>query len=117
MPGADICIARLALIEKVLEESSKEALKLWCESVKKVSEDTYCPVDTGDLRDSCTMREIRNDADNYVIRIAYNTPYAIYVHEIPYRHKHGSRKYLSTPFKNATPLLLQALRANWEKVV
>lgn len=46
------------------------------------------PVDTGDLRASAEVSD-NEEKRNFVVALCYDTFYAVYVHEIPKRHKYA----------------------------
>jgi hypothetical protein len=57
-----------------------------------------CPVDTGTLRRSHTVEEVKDGADEYTVAMGYNTDYAIYVHEnLQATHSKGKAKFLEDP--------------------
>lgn len=57
-----------------------------------------CPVDTGTLRRSHTVEEVKDDADDFRVALGYNTNYAVYVHEnLQATHAKGKAKFLEDP--------------------
>lgn len=58
------------------------------------------PVDTGDLRGSCSTYLIQNDGAMYMLRVGFDRPYAIIQHErLDFNHPRGGKaKYLEDPF-------------------
>jgi hypothetical protein len=114
MPGAAQCVANLMIIKSRLDAASKKAVEKWAKDTMKESKDRYCPVDKGVLKASGKHEVIKNTLTEFYVRLSYNTPYAIFVHEIPYyRHPKGQWKYLSTPFNARSQLLIKEVEAAW----
>lgn len=102
MPGADMCIANLIATAARLDKETKAAAKKAADEVMEKSKERYCPIDTGALKKSAKVEVSKDGMFEYRVRLSYNTPYAVYVHEIPYyHHPVGSWKYLDIPFKQA----------------
>lgn len=111
MPGADKCIAKLAITKKQMEKFGKAALIDWCNEVLRRSQKDYCPVDTGTLRRSGRVAVMKSTLTELQIRISYTAEYAIYVHEVPMQHDNGSMKFLSTPFNLMSYQLMKKLES------
>lgn len=78
-------------------KAGKEGLREVADTIYNDSRVNYVPIDTGELQNSARLDEMFRPKGLTIV-ISYNTDYAIYVHEIPYRHVHGSWKYLENPF-------------------
>ncbi len=117
MPGSAVCLANLAITQKHFEKLGRQGLLNWAKDVMTESQEKYCPVDTRRLRNSGKVTTTKNTLTEFFVRLSYSTPYAIYVHEIPATHTHGSMKYLSTPFNLRAHLLIQRLESELRKAV
>jgi len=111
MPGSTVCLAKLALTQAHFEKLGRQGLKKWCDATLKESRDKFCPVDKGVLKASGKSKTIKNTLTEFYVRLSYSTPYAIYVHEVPAHHPHGSMKYLATPFNLRSYLLIKTLES------
>ena len=111
MPGSAMCLANLKLTQHKFEKFGRQGLTNWANEVMTISRSQYCPVDKGRLRASAQVKIQKNTLTEFVVRLSYSTPYAIYVHEIPAHHPHGSMKYLSTPFNLRSYLLKKTLES------
>ena len=90
-------------------ESAGKALDDSVHEIFLISTETYCPVDTGDLKGSA-QDEVVTDTDTEKTReISYDTEYAKIVHEVPYNH--------SNPPMAQWKYLEVALRLNETKLV
>lgn len=67
------------------------------------------PVDTGRLRDSGFVATFRRNTVTSV-EIAYDTPYAVYVHEdLEAYHPNGQAKFVESVLKESAPYLGERL--------
>jgi len=98
---AATCIANLVMTANRIDKDARAAAKETADEVMSESKERYCPVDTGELKGSGKVEVVKNSIIEFHVRLSYSTQYAIYVHEIPYHHNHGSWKYLSIPFNKA----------------
>jgi len=111
MPGAEKCLANLALTKSRFEKLGRQGLLDWCNEVMRESQKKYCPVDTGNLRRSGRVQVLKDSPAEFHVRLSYTANYAIYVHEIPMAHDVGSMKYLSTPFNLMSFRLMKKLES------
>lgn len=109
MVGSKLCIAKLTGIQKQITEGLKFAVKQWGDDVMNTSREHYVPVDTGLLKSTGTVSEEKSSATEYTIKLSYSTDYAIFVHEIPAHHEHGTWEYLTTPFNDKSSELSSTL--------
>ena len=86
------------LAKEVVEKAALKGLRKLGEEILSEAQ-TLCPVDTGTLRRSGSVRA--SSADN-TVKISFNTPYALRQHEeMSYNHpKGGQAKYLEQPFNS-----------------
>jgi len=127
---AATCIANLKILTDVIDKTARVAAEGWIDSTLKDSKENFCPEDTGSLKQSGRKEIVEDNSMRFTIKILYGgthetpphvgyhslaggdgkkifTNYAIYVHEVPHKHDHGSWKYLSIPFNNASSKLIQ----------
>ena len=116
MPGANLCIAKLAITQKQFGTLGRKGIKDWTTQVLAASKE-MCPVDTGKLRRSGTNFILKNTLTEFYMRISYTMNYAAAVHEIPAAHPVGSMKYLATPFNLMSYLLIKKLESGMRKAV
>lgn len=118
MPGAALCVAKLLITQKRLEEAGKKAVKQWGTDTINISKDDYCPVDTGLLKGTGESRVFKDTLTEFYVRLSYSTPYAPYVHEIPkYYHPIGQWKFLSTPFNMRSALFIKTVESSMRSVL
>lgn len=109
MTAATASTQLLAATEAIWEIAKKQ-FKEVAEECMEVSKENYCPVDTGALKESAEIEEVTNSSTQYELELSYNTPYAIYVHEISYyHHPHGQWKYLEVPVNLYRPKFQEIL--------
>jgi len=106
---AATCIANLVMTANRIDRDARAAAKETADEVMQESKEKHCPVDTGELKESGKVEIVKNTLTEFHARLSYSTPYAVYVHEIPYHHTHGSWKYLSIPFNKASSTFLQRI--------
>ena len=111
MPGAAKCLANLALTKIKFEKLGRQGLLDWCNEVMRESQSKYCPYLTGNLSRSGRVQVMKNSLTEFFVRLSYIANYAIYVHETPMAHDHGSMKFLSTPFNLMSFRLMQKLES------
>ena len=127
---AATCIANLKILTDVIDKTARVAAEGWIDSTLEDSKENFCPEDTGSLKQSGRKEIVEDNSMRFTIKILYGgthetpphigyhtrsgadgkkifTNYAIYVHEVPHKHDHGSWKYLSIPFNNASSKLIQ----------
>jgi len=91
--------AKLTLMGIGLWDASKRALDEWMKETLLISSENFCPIDKGDLKESAEIEKATDTTLEYSLVASYNTPYAIYVHEILTNyHPHGQAKFLEIPF-------------------
>jgi hypothetical protein len=97
-------------LQQKLDDAAKRAL---ADTAVKVLLDSQelVPVDTGALKASGAISEVKETNDGYEVVISYNTDYAARVHEdLDANHPHGGQaKYLEVPFHQAGETLATAL--------
>lgn len=75
------------------------------------------PVDTGKLKASGKIKLVGRAADNLAVVISYDTPYAVYVHEIPpslaYHEPPTQWKFLSTPIRENKSAFIRGLKGEY----
>lgn len=99
-------------IEAVTDGMWKAACEALDESTHEIfliSTETYCPVDTGELKDSAKDELIADTSTEHTREISYDTEYAKIVHEVPYNH--------SNPPMAQWKYLEVAMRLNESKLV
>jgi len=108
---AALCIANLITKAALIDNTSRYIITKWAKETKKVSQEQYCPVDTGATKNSYELTTEKNTLTEFFVRITVgkDLDYPNYVHEIPYSHVHGQWKFLSTPFNNRSPSLMNEL--------
>jgi hypothetical protein len=108
MPGGELCVAGLSIMVLQMHYTVKEEVKKWADEVMEESREHYVPIDTGLLKSTGIVTELKNTDDECTIRLSYGGParYAAAVHERQAHHPHGTWKYLSTPFNNHTLTLI-----------
>lgn len=103
-----------ALGERALQAAA-QALYQEAESIMTASKETYCPVDTGNLRASGHVDKPVIEGSNVSVTLGYGgpaAPYALSVHERPAIHRPPTQwKYLETPFFAALTDMDQRLAA------
>lgn len=114
--------------QKLMSKLSLEELDELLDYIEKEIEDTQAlvffesqrivPVDTGLLKNSGRMHEIKRDASGIEALISYHTHYALWVHErteIPHYNPVGARaKYLEEPLANHADDFVKRLRGTIE---
>jgi hypothetical protein len=108
MAGGALCVAGLSAIEHELTEAAKQACREWGDDVLEESGEHFVPFDTGLLKSTRMLIEIKNTLTEFYLRMSYGGPafYAAAVHERAVNHPHGTWKYLSTPFNNHSMQLM-----------
>lgn len=115
--GAAFCIANLIAKAAAIDRTARSSVQSWAKEVMTISYTQYCPVDTGTLRNSSRVDIQKNSLSEFFVRMSYNTDYAVFVHELPYKHKKGQWKFLSEPVNNMSDLLLQKLQSSCGAVI
>jgi hypothetical protein len=115
--NADAFRRRAEALADTALSAAAEAAYEFAQEVMEDSKANYCPVDTGRLRDSGfverPMVARMGNGGGFAIQMGYRAEYAVYVHEIPARHLHGSWKYLSIPFRKHAGRYADRVRAAW----
>lgn len=113
MSSAALCIANMKMITETMDQQARAAAKEWADGVMNTSKEHFCPVDTGDMKNSGEVEITKNTGTEFKVTLTYgkNLTYPIYVHEIPYHHTHGSWKFLSIPFNQASPKFIETIAA------
>jgi hypothetical protein len=91
---------------KALDESVHE--------ISEISKNNFCPVDTGDLKGSEKDELVVDSEDEHTREISYDTPYAVYVHEIPVSHYNppsAQWKFLETPVRLNESKLVENIKS------
>ena len=110
MPGASACVAKLIAIANRINNNTRKAVEEVTDEIFIVSTENFCPVDKGNLKKSA-KKEKRKTSTEHIVIISYNTPYCWYVHELPYRHVHGQRKYLEVPVRMYKNKLVDSIKS------
>jgi bacteriophage HK97-gp10 putative tail-component len=109
-----------ALGERALAAAA-QALYQEAEAIMTASKETYCPVDTGNLRASGHVDPPVTEGSNVTVTLGYGgpaAPYAVEVHERPAIHRPPTQwQYLSTPFFEALTDMDQRLAAKMKPTV
>lgn len=116
MPGADLCVAKLMIIQARMGSEGKKVLLNWGNNVLGKSQ-ALCPVKTGKLRRAGNVKTEKNTLTEFYIRIGYPTDYAAKVHEIQAYHAVGQWKFLSTPFNAMKNQLMSELESGLKKAL
>jgi len=107
------CAFKTKLISDAMWNAAKKAVDDTTHEIFLVSTETFCPVDTGDLKGSAEDTIVENTNSRYIRKISYGNSkvdYAYWVHEIPYNHynpPNAQWKYLEVPL-NMYSLKLQS---------
>lgn len=94
------CFFDKELAQEVVEKAAIKGLRSLGEVILKEAQD-LCPVDSGILRESGTVRASRK---NKTVEISFNTPYALKMHEgtnfnfSKIENPKAQAKYLEQPF-------------------
>ncbi|MCR4398936.1 MAG: HK97 gp10 family phage protein [Firmicutes bacterium] len=88
------------LAKAVARQAAVAALKK-CAADLQGKSAMQAPIDTGDLRSNCSVKDPVEDGRSITVTVGYDLPYAVVQHEhLEYRHpKGGKAKYLEDPFK------------------
>ena len=88
------------------------------EEIMTESKETYCPIDTGNLKGTGHVEKPKVTGDDVVMIMGYGGPavdYAVVVHETDKNYKNGKQwKYLETPLKANQGQILDNLREDFE---
>jgi len=101
--GASACAARTRLISNAMWSAAKEATKDTAHEIATISKETFCPVLSGDLKNSQTEVVSEDSNSRFTVKISYGNEkvnYAYWVEAIPYNHynpPNAQWKYLETP--------------------
>lgn len=101
--GVSSCIIKTRLISNAMWNAAQEATKTTAHEIATISKETFCPVDTGSLKESQTENVSENTKSNFTVKISYGNEkvnYAYWVEAIPYNHynpPNAQWKYLETP--------------------
>jgi len=91
---------------KLLQEGLIEA----GEALKALSQD-ICPVDTGAMRNSVTVRPEFNDPQKPTVAVSYNVHYSLYQHEATWLSHPGDKeaKFLERPLRENRDILTEII--------
>jgi hypothetical protein len=96
--GAAACYQGVVGYSNLMWEAAKRATDDTSKEILMVSTQNFCPIDTGALRESAKDEVKKDSRTEYTRELSYNTDYAWWVHELPYRHAPPTQwKYLETP--------------------
>lgn len=77
-------LTKIALVQGLMFEAAKHACTEYCEETMKISQDQYCPFDTGDLKNSGKVEITKDSLTEFEVTLSYgggDVDYAVYVHE------------------------------------
>jgi hypothetical protein len=77
-------LTRIKAIEAIMFEAAKHACTEYCEETMKISQEQYCPFDTGALHDSGKVETTKDTLSEFEVTLSYgggDVDYAVYVHE------------------------------------
>jgi hypothetical protein len=114
--GLEVCLANVKKIKKAFEAEAENALKKWGSDTINESKNSFCPVDTGEMKATGDYKVVKEGSAIWVI-LYYNTDYAPTVHEKPARHPIGQSGFLRTPFNSRIPKLESELKTGLSKAV
>lgn len=105
--GLDQLKGKFRQLPKTLKTAGVQELNMIAEEIMLDSKENYVPWRFGHLKSSGTVLHAKGLASKNVVKLVYggrSAPYAVYVHEIKKKYKHGRKwKYLETPVKNRAP--------------
>jgi hypothetical protein len=118
MTGGSKCVEGFhATVDKVNEEVKKTVAQ-WVVDTALISQENYCPVDTGLMKSTYRIITLLDDATSLIIECSVGNngeaPYTLLVHEIDKAHLNppsAQYKFLSTPFTIEVPKLNAMLEA------
>lgn len=79
-------------------------------ALKELSQD-ICPVDTGMMKASASVRPEFNDPDKPTVAVVYTAPYSLYVHEALWMNhpRGGEAKFLERPLRENEDILAEII--------
>jgi hypothetical protein len=96
--GAAACYQGVVGYSNLMWSAAQKATDNTAKEILMVSSQNFCPIDTEALRQSAEDKVSKNTKTEYTHELSYNTDYAWWVHELPYRHAPPTQwKYLETP--------------------
>ncbi len=105
-------LASIGQLQQKIEQGSAAALKAHADDVLQATQqDGVVPIDTGALRDSGLVEGPLTGNGQSTVRIGFDTPYALLVHEQPQSARRtGVHKFLEVTITGKAPDLGDQLR-------
>lgn len=119
--GLNGLVRKLRLLPGLFQQASGRALFRVANEVMTESKETYCPVDTGNLRASGQVTLPTLEGQSVVVALGYGSTavnYAVPVHEIDKAYHNGKQwKYLETPLKAGIPRVKPQVEAEVQELL
>lgn len=112
--GLNVCLKNVAKVKKQFEDGGAKALDEWGKKTMNKSKDSFCPVDTGEMKATGDTK-LEKSGDHIEVTLYYNTDYAPTVHEKPAYHPIGQSGFLRIPFNQGTGELQNDLQKELSK--
>ena len=114
MSGSDVCIRNTTIYFSKLTSEAMLVFWDWSKDTMTISQVSFCPVKTGKLKSTGTVKVIIETKFKFVIELSYGEgiDYAVFVHE---KH-HSKNQYLYKPFNMRIPNLMQDLKTRCSEV-